>query len=80
MVYCPLVSLAQLSTGKFDIFWGGGVINYHLFMNWLVIHSINMFLVFALCLALLGVEDIAVRKIDMVAAFQFSGCRQLNKQ
>lgn len=39
-----------------------------------------MFLVFALCLALLGVEDIAVRKIDMVAAFQFSGCRQLNKQ
>lgn len=40
------------------------------------IHSINMFLGFALCLALLGVEDIAVSKADMAAAslsFQFSG-------
>lgn len=41
-----------------------------------------MFSVFALCLALLGVEDITVSKVDMVAAFlnfQFSGYRQLNK-
>lgn len=53
-------------------------------MNSLFTHSINIF--FTICFVsstVLGVEDITVSKIDMVAAFlnfQFSGYRQFNKQ
>lgn len=52
-------------------------------MNSLFTHPMNVFSICFVSSTVLGVEDIAVSKIDMVAAllnFQFSGYRQLNKQ
>lgn len=80
IVHCQFVSWLNFLLESLIFFW---VIKCHLFMNSLFTHPINVFSICFVSSTVLGVEDIAVSKRDMVAAllnFQFSGYRQLNKE